>query len=354
MQNQPALLPAPNLPHAVATVGFQGFEAGSLWFPALPSSVDEIGDELFIAAKRSRDLAQAMLQVGCHLASKTRPDLAEPLARLSEARFDMDFFDFQAPAPALGWFRIAAIAPGATAEALEACEGALAKSRAPLLAAQCSGALADFGSGKTDEPTAAFLASALEATRQSTRALAAADPIVASVDVLRLETKDGSGLSCAMASCASDADPLGAIKTMAKIAQACVDARSEAQSKNESDAFFARIESALLGQDGPIASRERVDLPVPSFYPIASGLHATRIDGLPTEGFDAHAQLFLKHLSKRFGVMSASKSIGSDWSSGSALTHAQACALAPLLERMPKPAEAIALPSHSVQSKPSA
>jgi hypothetical protein len=193
----------------------------------------------------------------------------------------------------------------------------------------------------------------LDATRQATHALATVDPIVAGVDIIRLVKKDGSGLTCAMPSCAEDRDALASIKTMAKISQACVDARNECQSHQGSDAFFARIEAALLAQDGLMARRERLGLPAPSFYPIPVSLNATRIDGLPNESFDEHAKLFLKHLAKRFGPMSASKSIGSDWRADISLTHVQACALSALLVRMPKAIAPAASPQTPPQITPS-
>lgn len=295
------------MPHFhMATLGFQGFPTDSLWFPPVSSSGSESGEKLLAVGGGSARLAQNMLSTGCSMAKKSRPDLAAELDALSKAGFAFDLFQWGDGAAGQGWFRFVAQAPGASAEALEACEAALGAARAPLLSAHASGALAAFGRGDSDEVPNRFLASSIKASAKITDVFERADARLADADLILLRSADGTRqLTACLASCAPHASPHGLFSSMAKIAQAGIEAR-RALPPGSADAFFDAFDGALGASASiPMAETRAVPLPPGLFFQAPGNLRAMEIATLPSAGFDEACNALLPALARRFGPLAA-------------------------------------------------
>lgn len=322
---------------ATFTMGFSGFASDSLWFPPLSSQAGDIGDELFRDASLTKERAAGMLAVGCEQAAQTHPELAEPLRALSRAALELDFFDYEPNMETLGWFRLVANAPGATPEALSACEEALAKSRAPLLSAKVEGAILAFGSGLSDEAPPSFVCAAQAASAKVSTAFESTPLQLADADIIRFRSADGSRqiVVCA-ASCARPSDSLADIKTYAKLAQAGIEARRTTPSTPELCAFFDAMDKALgASPDSPPLGRHGVRLPPGLFFHAPASVRMVDISGLPSEGFDQGVKASLPALAKRFGALAAGAKGFDGAIEAQAPTVGQLAALSGLFAKLP-------------------
>lgn len=290
------------------TIGFSGFESDSVWFPPVPSGAD--ADPLADAG-RATQLAASMLAVGCRMARKACPELASELAALEGAQFSLDFFEYEQASAAklgsLGWYRVCAIAPGASTRAVQACEDALGKSGAPLLAARAGARLAAFARAQTDELPHEFAASARDASAQATERFESIDLRLAGADLLRLRSADGScDFVACMASCCPAQDPLADFKTFAKLAMASMEARAATGTSKGADAFFHVLEGALgAREDAPMARRRSLFMPQGLFFHAPSSISVVEIGGLPSDAFDEFCKTLLPALAQKFGTLAA-------------------------------------------------
>lgn len=295
---------------AVETCGFFGFPNKSIWFTPFGGSELEINEQLFADAREAMTRAQGLLAVGCSMASKRAPQLADELAALASAEPSIQFHDTPGNPTALGWFRISFNAPGATAEALEACEDALGRAGAPVLVADCSVPLAfsllAFAQGVEAPLPTAFIQQASNSTNAVARQFFNQQLDLGSAEIIRLESADGSKrLIASMASTGSSRDPLQSLSTYAKFAQASIQAQQSHQQSPERDAFYGALSSALGAGDGELAPREAPAISKATFFPAPSELFVTTIGNLPSEGFEQFARSFLQGLAQRFGAIAA-------------------------------------------------
>lgn len=294
---------------AIETCGFSGFTNNSIWFTPFGGGSEDVNEQLFTDAREAMMCAQGLLSVGCSMAKKRSPALAAELQALAAAVPRIEFHDTPGSLIALGWFRITFDAPGATKEALAACENALAQSRAPVLMAECPEGqpLLSFAQGLDVKPPSEFIEQAIHSTNMVARQFFAQQLDLGSAEIIRLESADGSKrLIASMSSTSTSRDPLQALNTYAKFAQSCIQAQHAHPQSAERDAFYGRLAQSLGAGDGELASREPIQLPIASFFPAPSNLFVTTVGNLPTEGFDQFARSFLQGLSQRFGAIAAS------------------------------------------------
>lgn len=325
--------------NAIYTCGFAGFESDSLWFPPFEGVGRKVDEPMLENMRLARETVRCMLEVGCSQAALARPDLAQELSALSKPEFDISFFDFPAVAPAIGWFRLVASVPGATPEALAACEKALSESRAPLLAAKAEGALALFGRGESDEPPASLVGSAVGATGSVAEAYGAIPKDLGSAEVARLTSAAGATVSFAYAAPEGASNGLADFKSFAKLAQAAIEARAECEKAGipGSELFFKKLTGSLgASADGALAKRVSVGLPKGIFFHAPSKLVAMDFPGLPAEGFEPCARAFANALAKRFGPVAASGSAfaGIEDFEGLALSATQLAKLGGLFSKL--------------------
>jgi hypothetical protein len=297
---------------ATFTMGFSGLGADSVWFtPMIDDTSATIGADLFAKAKAARDMAHGLLSSGCAMAAAKHPELAKPLSALARSELSLDFFDYPDALTGLGWFRLQAKpSAGATAEALAACERALAHSRAPLLCAKADGALLAFATGASDELPAPFRGAAHQASSKIASAFSqsGSGARLASAELIVLSSVDGAARVAICAPSATAAsDPLADLKTFAKLAQSSIEARQLAADAPGSQAFFDAMDHALGAHpDSPPLKRKSVGFEPGAFFPIPEAIRLERIEGLPSEHFEALSKHFMMALAKRFGSIAAS------------------------------------------------
>lgn len=294
---------------AIETCGFSGFPNNSIWFTPFGGGDADVGERLFFDAREAMMRAQGLLSVGCSMAAKRSPALAHELEALAAATPSIEFHDTPGNLVALGWFRITFDALGASPEALAACENALSQSRAPILVAECPTGhpVLSFAQGLNVKPPANFIEQASESTNAVARQFFSQQFDLGSAEIIRLESADGSKrLIASMSSANAARDPLQALNTYAKFAQACIQAQKAHAQSAESDAFYGCLAQSLGAGDGELAPRDPVQLPLASFLPAPSSLFVTTVKNLPSEGFDQFARSFLQGLSQRFGAIAAS------------------------------------------------
>jgi hypothetical protein len=341
----PAVSEQPAESNAIFTCAFNGFASNSLWFTPFVSKAESLSPDFFAAALEARARTVALLAAGCELAKARHPELSAPLSALGAATPDLDFFELPERPGMLGWFRMTLSAPGATIEALRACESALAATGAPVRVAEADAStrLGAFASAVHDDAPSSFVASLREATGQLSQSFASQELALAPAEALVLQSADGSKrLLATMPSAEHAKEGLAELATFAKFAQACIEAKQAASAIPHAEAFFAPMIQALGGGKGAMAQRQPVGLPEGVFFPAPAALHATVIEGLPTESFEACAKLFLQCLAKRFGAIAASsKGLEGlparrlEENQPAALSIVQLAQMAPLFERLP-------------------
>lgn len=332
---------------AILTCGFKGFENHSLWVSPMLTRELDMTPRLFADALEAKIRAESTLAAGCALAAKRHPDLAPELAILAGAQGELGFFELPGHPHAAGWFRLAFDARGSSAQALAACEDALCRCGVPLMAAETEpaadgarSAFAQFVQGDSEQfaPAAIFADSILDASSRVAIEFATRGQDLGSAEAVILETADGTRrLVATMPSAGAPDEALAPMKTYGRFAQACIEARRSKPDTPSNAAFFEQMAQSLGAGPGPMAERVAVSLPSTPPFAAPSSLFATRIGGLPTEGFDELARAFLGSLAKRFGPVAGS-SKGLEGDLGAPVALHDWLALAPLFAKLPSQA----------------
>ena len=325
-------------PHSIFTLSFRQFKNTSLWFPPFMSDRFPIGEDLFAEAKKAKQRASAILEAGCLMASKEKPELKAELEALSQATFELDFFDFEQPAIATGWFRLVASAEGASAEALDACEKALERAHTPLMSAQMEGRLCAFGWGQTDVVPSEFTGAALNATLRVSQAFDnACFPELRGADLIEMISEDENRIVACVPAPEGVADTKSEFKAYAQIAQACVDAKGAITPSKETENFFLELQKSLLGQSGgDLPQWKKITTEEGTFFAMPSQVRAISLTGLPSRMFEECVKAFLGALSKRAGTLAASKSAPKSPFTEGKLSVMELCEMQALFAKLPK------------------
>lgn len=331
--------------HPIFSVAFSGVPSRSVWFCPIQLPPHQDPSLAPACARAAQARAMSMIRLASQLASAASPQLATELAALASAPCALDAQELGDPASSI-WFRLVVAAPdGVSSSALDAMERALESIRAPLLALEAPDSILSFALTES-QPAPAEWPSLASACEQLTRSFASMPSDLGPIDLFQLRATDGSSLLIATRPCADSEDRLADLKTLAKLAQASV----EAAPSSPASPFHDHLASLLSGAPGSTPptrsslSMDRMGL----FFPAPSALRLTTLEGFEPQALIAHGRDLLAPMARRFGALAASSS---RWTPPDSLSLG-AGELWPLMSLLTRLPLAPAQPAPSVEASP--